>query len=309
MTKTANTAAGALLCRLLQDPRAGWSVGTFGAIAEFLRDPDEATAFADDLSVATARGALRIVPAAELRLVAYETPAKDPTSWNHAIALCLPAEQAAMNRRTVVTELGPDTDAVDPVDREAILFDMGLGTHQVDVCVRSADPATTQRLREAVGRSVSDPANPLMAEMPALSPHRVFVTKLGRSEVKQPIPAPDAQSPEGPHTHVLPQLLKTGRTHAANDPIPDGLVPCAHLYPAHPLKDHFGRTWPFDASAHTAFQAILADHGVPELVRTKAEIWEALAEGVDPAELAEPNTRDRRAAVKVAIAQHGHLVA
>ena len=36
------TAETALPRQMLDGPRAGWSVGTFGAIAEFLRDPGEA---------------------------------------------------------------------------------------------------------------------------------------------------------------------------------------------------------------------------------------------------------------------------
>ena len=75
----------------------------------------------------------------------------------------------------------------------------------------------------------------------AASPHRVFVSRIGRAEVYQPIPSANGKSPDGPHTHVLPKLLQHRRTHAATEPVPDGFVPCAHLYPRHPLKDAFGR--------------------------------------------------------------------
>ncbi|MGX1099188.1 DUF6925 family protein [Amorphus sp. MBR-141] len=300
------TAETALLRQMLDDPRAGWSVGTFGAIAEFLRDPGEAAVRGEGLSVSTARGAVRIEPAAEMRLVAYETPSKDPASWNHAVALCLPRDRVAMNRRAVVTELGPDTGAVAVEDRDAVLFDLGLAALEVDVCVRSADPAVVERLRAGAGRSLAEPDNPLMAELPALSPHRVFVTRLGRGEVRQPIPAPHERSPEGPHTHVLPQLLNTGRTHAANDPIPAGLVPCAHLYPPHPLKDHFGRTWPFDAAAHRAFQDVLAVFGIERLVAVKRATWEALASAARERPPTGPVSRAERAAARVAMAQFAH---
>ena len=75
----------------------------------------------------------------------------------------------------------------------------------------------------------------------ATNPHRVFLSRLGRVEVFQPIPPPDGKSPDGPHTHVLPGLLRHRRTHPATEPIPDGLVPCAHVYPPHPAKDGMGR--------------------------------------------------------------------
>ncbi|WP_018699882.1 DUF6925 family protein [Amorphus coralli] len=297
----------AFLRGMLRDPRAGWNFGTFGAIAEFLYDADEAVDFSDASSISTRRGAIRIESGTTVRLVAFETPAKNPGSWNHAVALCLPEAECAMNQRTVLTELGPDESAVDPRDREAILFDMGLGTLQADICVRSADPAVIARLRAGCGRSLAEPGNTLMQEMPQLSPNRVFVTKLGRAEVRQRVPRPDERSPEGPHTHVLPQLLRTGRTHAANDPIPDGWVPCGHLHPAHPLKDHYGRTWPFDAAAHAAFQDMLATFGLPGLVAAKRETWEALAAGADEGDLPERSSREERAASRVAVAQYQSL--
>ena len=59
----------------------------------------------------------------------------------------------------------------------------------------------------------------------AANPHRVFISRLGRIEVYQPIPPPSGKSPEGPHTHVLPRLLKSGRTHPATEPVPEGWFP------------------------------------------------------------------------------------
>ena len=48
--------------RLLSDPEAGWSMGSFGALAEFHHDPGEAALVdhPDRLTRATARGAIRI---------------------------------------------------------------------------------------------------------------------------------------------------------------------------------------------------------------------------------------------------------
>lgn len=84
----------------------------------------------------TARGAILVELSSEVRAVAYETAAKNRDQWGDAIALCLKAEDCAMGRRTAIHELGPDSGAVRPEDRDSILFDLGLGTVQVDVCVR-----------------------------------------------------------------------------------------------------------------------------------------------------------------------------
>ena len=135
------------------------------------------------------------------------------------------------------------------------------------------------------------------------SPHRIFIGRLGRIEVFQPIPPPDGKSPDGPHTHVLPKLLRAGRTHSATEPVPEGFVPCAHFYPAHPVKDALGRALPFDARRHDAFQAMLRRFGDPAAVALKERVLSAIAQGGAPAEVAVPNDRFARASVRVAIRQ------
>jgi hypothetical protein len=198
------------IAQQMRDAGTSWSVGTFGAIAEFARDPDEPARFEanrERSEVVTSRGGVRIGGLTGARAVAYETTNKDLALWSHAIALCLPIDACLMNRRTTLTEIGLDAEALRESDREGILFDLGLGALQIDVCVRTSDPELLLRLREGLGRSVFDHANPAMPAILRASPHRVFVARLGRGEVYQAIPAPDQKSPDGPHTHVLPKLL------------------------------------------------------------------------------------------------------
>lgn len=277
MTIAMENQAGAVESLLrdgLSDPDTAWSLGSFGALAEFLRDADEpVTALGDGrLGGYTARGAIALTPIPGLRPFAYETAVS--SGWNHAVALCLPDDACAMNRRTVVTELGPDHDAARENDREAILFDLGLDLLAVDACLRSSDPETIACLRSGTGKPIFDPTNPIGPRLVAMSPHRVFVARAGRIEVFQPIPPPDGRSPEGPHTHVMPKLLKSGRTHAATAPIPDGLVPFAALHPAHPYKDAMGQRIPFSQGRLDAFQALLARWGDPELFAVKQRVAE-----------------------------------
>src|SRR5205807_10005051 len=123
-------------------------LGTFGAIAEFARCHDEPVTLARgaaSLSAITDRGGIRIDGVAGVRPFAFETTTKD--SWNHRIALCLPADRCVMRERTALTELGPDRQALRPCDRDAILFDLGLGAMQVDCCVRVASPDVAAQLR------------------------------------------------------------------------------------------------------------------------------------------------------------------
>ncbi len=259
-----------LLLDHIHDPEASWSCGRFGAIAEFHRDPDEQVEISIEPSItaATSRGAIRLDVLPDVRPVAYETITSCIETWGQGVVLCLPQETAAMSGRTVVTELGPDRDAVRPQDRDAILFDVGLGGTQADICVRSDDPETIALLRAACGQPMMQNVA-LAHRLPALSPHRVFCSRMGRVEVYQPIPAPDGKSPEGPHTHVLPRLLAHGRLNAATVPVPDGWLAGMSLFPAHPLMRSDGERTSFDAARYRAFQALMDRFGDPALVAGK----------------------------------------
>lgn len=262
-------AVEALLREKLADPDTAWSLGSFGALAEFMRDPDEHVTELTDgrLGAYTSRGAVALAFMPGLKPVAYETAIN--AGWNHAVALCLPEESCAMSRRGVVTELGPDKDAARQEDREGVLFDLGLDLVAVDACLRSSDPEVIDTLRAGCGKPIFDPENPIGPRLVAMSPNRVFLARIGRIEVFQPIPPADGKSPDGPHTHVIPKLLNAKRTHAATTPIPDGYVPMAAIHPAHPYKDMMGQRILFRRERHDAFQALLDAWGDPALLAAK----------------------------------------
>jgi len=197
----------------IADPDAQWSLGTFGAIAEFMRDaaePAEIDHAEQSFSVVTPRGGLRIEARPDLRPVAFETITT--SAWSQRVAFCLPETASAMSQRVALTEVGPDRGALRPQDRDALLFDLGLGVHQVDCCIRAAEPELIAGLRAAAGRPLFEPGSAAMGLILRHSPHRVFATRAGRAEVYQPIPAPGGTAPDGPHTHVLPKLLAHKRT-------------------------------------------------------------------------------------------------
>jgi uncharacterized protein DUF6925 len=287
----------------LEDAEAQWSLGTFGAIAEFSREPDEPVEIArteTSIAALTARGGIRLEARPDVRLVAFETISTQ--AWSQRVALCLAERAAAMGQRAALTELGPDTQALRAQDRGAILFDLGLGALQVDACVRTADEKLAAQLHACAGRPLFAPDNPAMALILSHSPHRVFMTRCGRAEVYQTIPT-SGGTPQGPHTHVLPKLLARGRTHAATEPIPKGWVSCAHLYPAHPLRDGQGRARPFDAPRYSAFQRILSRYGDIEHVRLKRNVAKAVISGAGPAAIAMPTDRYAQAYVRIALRQ------
>ena len=293
-----------LITDQLADPEAQWSLGTFGAIAEFSREADELVDIQHgemSMSVVTPRGGIRLLAHPDIRPFAFETVTTQ--SWSQRVAFCLPEAASAMSQRKVLTEVGADKEALRPQDRGAMLFDLGLGALQVDCCIRTADRELAQGLRAQVGRSLFEPGNPAMGLILAHSPHRVFITRAGRAEVYQAIPGPGGKALEGPHTHVLPRLLVHGRTHAATEPIPRGLVSCAHLYPAHPLRDAQGRARAFDVARYGAFQRMLSRYGDAEHMRTKRNVIKAVGAGAGPAAIAMPTDRFAQASIRIALRQ------
>src|SRR5947209_10481025 len=152
-----------LIVDQLADPQAQWSLGTFGAIAEFSRDADEPAEIAREetaMSVVTPRGGIRLLAHANLRPIAFETITTQ--DWSQRVAFCVPTAESAMNRRAALIELGADADALRPQDRDAVRFDLGLGAAQVDCCIRTADAELMTGLRAHAGRSLFEPGNPAM---------------------------------------------------------------------------------------------------------------------------------------------------
>jgi hypothetical protein len=293
-----------LIAEQLADADAQWSVGTFGAIAEFSRDAGEPAEIARGeawMAVVTPRGGIRVEVREGLKAFAFETVTTQ--AWSQRVAFCLPQARAAMSGRTALTELASDREALRPQDRGAILFDLGLGALQADCCIRTSDPALIEGLRAAAGRSLFESGNPAMGLILRHNPHRVFMTRCGRAEVYQAIPAPGGKAPEGPHTHVLPKLLAHRRTHAATEPIPKGWVSCAHLYPAHPLHDGRGHAIPFDNGRYASFQRLLSRFGDVEHVKLKRNVVKALNTGVGPAAIATPDDRFAQASIRIALRQ------
>jgi hypothetical protein len=299
--------AAALVRRGLADESWSWSLGRTGAIAEFARVPGDGAVVrpgARGGEVAGRLGAIRIDLDAEVVPLAYEALSRDRGRWRHGLAFCLPVRDRAPPAG-VLAEAGPDRGALRTCDRDALLFDLGIGSAAVVAYVRTRDEDLIAALRQGAGRSLLEPGNPAMAAILAHSPHRVFTARIARIEVTQAI-ATD-RSPVGPHTHVLPRLLAAGREHAADIPVPTGMAAPLVAYPPNPVTDAEGRPRPFDRAAHDAFQALLCAHGAPEALAAKRCTEAALSRGAPPPAGWRPRTRIARTAVRVALRQWRHL--
>lgn len=205
-----------ILRRHLADPTTGWSVGTYGAIAEFQYDAGEPglQLDLDAMAVQTERGALTIVSLEGVQPFGLT----DDSGRLREIAFCSVRRGA---QRATVTELG------------ALTFDVGVAAPHVDMLVRlrDDDTRTAAALRDGIGRPLLAPGNPAGPAIAQASPTRILVSPVARIEVHQAIPRPGGRAPEGPHTHLLPKLLAQGRTHPPGSPLPVGLYCGLSLYP------------------------------------------------------------------------------
>ncbi|WP_119168923.1 DUF6925 family protein [Algihabitans albus] len=284
-------------------PSSAFSIGSFGAIAEFHRRTDEPVEGlpGDRLGIATARGALRVTLRPDARGIAYETLSRDGRRWQQGVAFCLPEAAGHSQARRMLTPLGPDQEAIRAGDRAALLFDMGLGARNIDFCVRSADPDLVRLLERHAGESLLTPGHPAAAAILEASPHRIARSALGRLEVYQAIGR--LRTPEGPHTHLLPKFLRSGRTHSANIPVPPGWLPALMLHPASAVSDENGRPIPYRPERQAAFEALRARFPDPAVLQVRAALQASLRsreglEGFPP-----PADRTQRTALRVALRQ------
>ncbi len=295
----------AILSRYLKDPATSWSLGTFGAIAEFHRNAGETVRFDEGegwISAVTDRGGIRIHDHAEIRLIPYETISKIPSAWSQGVMVCLPDKIASLNSRAGVTDLADDNDALlDGVGE--IGFDLGFGLPHIDVCVRTNNSTLITALRTTQGTSFLDLPPATVAAIKRADPTRVFCSRLGRIEVAQEIPESGGITPLGPHTHVLPALLGRGREQAANIPVPEGWSIALAFYPPHPLRTGDGSLKDFDRAAFDDFQQLIDHHAPTLLADAKRLAWQLLDAKAEPDAAAVPSSRHARTAFRVALRQ------
>lgn len=129
-----------------------------------------------------------------------------------------------------VTDLGDDNDAL-LEDDGARLFDLGLGRREARFGVRVSDGPAYTALRGAHGLPLAHAFPQCAGSLLAESPTRVVDSPLGRIEVKSRIGAAAGAAAPGPHTHLLPDQLATGRSLPVGMDLPRAYLPGAVFYP------------------------------------------------------------------------------
>ncbi|MEM9435717.1 MAG: DUF1289 domain-containing protein [Pseudomonadota bacterium] len=215
----------------LEEGRGTWVMGVVGAVAEFAAAPGEPVHFREegpDFVARTRNGALRMRLDDDLRALSFDLGESQGTS-PFLLAVNRRRGQGCTHAATL-EDLGEDRDAL--IEDGAVrLFDLGLGRREARFCVRVGAGKAHDALIAAAGLPFAEALPKIAGALLAESPTRVVLTALGRVEVEGAIPPPTARSPAGPHTHLLPDHLATGRALPVGMELPVAYLPGALFYP------------------------------------------------------------------------------
>jgi predicted Fe-S protein YdhL (DUF1289 family) len=209
-------------------PGAVWSSGIDGALAEFSVGEDETiNVQADDSFVraVTARGGIAFRLGEQVRAFCIgATPA------DGIVVLAVHRSRTAPFEGPGLARLGPDRDALREQDRNAPLYDFGLGFRTAAFGLRTGSPQLATRLDAAVGRDWQAFLPEIGDDLRGAAPARVIRNAIGRIEIFTAIPPDGGAAPEGPHTHFLPARLAGAIDAPTGIALPEGFVAGAIHY-------------------------------------------------------------------------------
>ena len=200
-------------------PGVSFSVGVSGVTAEFHAVPGERTAWtssAERITGACSRGEIEIALEDGVLAVPFDLASRRPGHRVRGCLFCRPEADALMAGNRVLRR-------VDGTD----LFDVGAGAATVDALVMVDDPGLAAALDEAEGERIVGTHHRALVKILEASPPRCFRSALARIVVTAPIAT--SRTPEGPHTHLLPDLID-GTTHDRRIEVPAGWLPCLAMH-------------------------------------------------------------------------------
>ena len=215
----------------LDSGKGTWVFGVVGAVGEFTAAPGESISLSCENGVIlayTKNGALQMKINDDVRALTFEQPDLSVAS---PVLLVVKNKIGNIPLSNVITDLGEDTKSLFKNDNKN-LFDLGLGRKEARFGVRVASGFANKVLKNSLGQTFTEALPSLAGPLIQESPTRVIDTAIGRIEVQGKIPYPEASSPLGPHTHLLPSEIETGRPTPIGMEIPSSYMPGAIFYPA-----------------------------------------------------------------------------
>ena len=286
----------------LNNPSTSWSIGTFGAMAEFFhitKEPLKTSKVTSTLTAETSSGMIQISYKKSMRLVPYEGLSKLEGAWTQGVLVCMPTSEAQMFNHLGISELQTK-------DKNSFVFDLGLCLGHIDVCIKTKNKELVTLFRANLGKSLFAPDLNLIDAIKDASPMRIFKSKVACIKVYSPIPINDRNTPLGPHTHLSTKLLKHNRTQASTIPMPADYVPVLAFYPSNPIRDETGSMRPFDIKKYDRFQDLLSTFQPKPIASVKQMFRHAMNKGIGPGECSLPCSKAERTTLRVAIRQRYH---
>ncbi|MGH6856679.1 MAG: DUF1289 domain-containing protein [Methylocella sp.] len=223
----------------LAQKSGAWALGCFGATAEFIchRDePCEVSVTGETITAISGRGALQLAIGEHVR--ALRLRADHGRQGYTAIFLVVIKARATLPVASTLTPLGRDEGAIRAECRNEPWFDLGLGRDDLRFCVRASAADLLDTLNQRSGLPLLDVLQAAGALIVKDSPARVVQSPLGRAEIYTPVPPPGGQSPDGPHTHLSPGHLESGRATPPGIDLPPAYALGATFYPGTGSKGH-----------------------------------------------------------------------
>ncbi|MBK1622851.1 DUF1289 domain-containing protein [Afifella marina] len=208
----------------LRPGKGSWVFGIDGASGEFAVGAGEQPEVKNALTVATHSGAMRLRLPEKLRAFAFEE--------GKAIVLALPRGRLQPPADVTLKAAGPDQGAIREGDRDALAFELGLGSPIARIFLRTKDQALQNRLQELEGRPWQQVLAEAGHEIREGSADRVILTSVGRMEVYSRSATPGAGGPESALPELQAEAIAGGREMPGEIELPKAYAPCAIFYPA-----------------------------------------------------------------------------
>lgn len=248
--------------------KSSWAIVRDGVVAEFsvvLGDKPIKTFENNTLKIDTHRATLCVNFDESVKAVVAESGAHGCSPWTQHVYLCIQKDQAKMSCRNKLTYLGKFDNGVDKGD----LWDLGVGNQTLDACIIAKDESTNDLLKQKEGQYIIDDPN-FLRELVIHSPPRLFQTKFAYILVRQKIPLTEKEELEGPHTHLLPPIIKSKKHFEV--PVPEDMVPIIQTDPFGSVIDGNGDFHAWNGFENDSFQMFLQKYGSPQYVTLKNEI-------------------------------------
>lgn len=247
--------------------KSSWAIVRDGVVAEFsIVQGDKLTkTFQNDvLRVDTQRATLSINFDDSLEAITSESGAHGCSPWTQNIYLCVKKEEAKMAARTKLTYLGK----FDSHDIQGNLWDLGVGNDTLDACVIAKNESVNELLKQNESQYVIDKSE-FLQELVHHSPPRLFQTNFASILVKQKITTTEEEI-EGPHTHLLPPIIKSKKHFEV--PVPNDMIPIIQVDPFGSVIDGNGEFYKWHGFENDEFQNFMKKHGNQEYVTLKNEM-------------------------------------